>query len=121
MIGPVYPFENGEFHSLCVAPRSPAMDHLGLEQAVDGFGESIVAGIADGSPENPARFTSRAVFAPVKPPTRYYADHPPIAVAAFVQQPRPCNARSDLVARARQLVTGFADTSFSAARKRYIG
>jgi hypothetical protein len=41
MIEPVYPFEGSEFHSLCVTPTSPAMDNLGLEQAVDGFSESI--------------------------------------------------------------------------------
>jgi hypothetical protein len=47
MIEPVHPVEGGEFHGLGVTPRSPAMDNLGLEQAVDGFGEGIVVAVAD--------------------------------------------------------------------------
>jgi hypothetical protein len=46
MIEPVHPFEGGEFHGLGMTPRSPAVDHLSLEQAVDGFSEGIVIGIA---------------------------------------------------------------------------
>ena len=43
----VHPFERGEFHRFCVSPRATTLDYLGLEQAVDGFSEGIVAGIAD--------------------------------------------------------------------------
>ncbi len=47
MIEPVHPFEGGEFHGLCMTPWPPAMKFLGLEQAVDGFGEGILAAVAD--------------------------------------------------------------------------
>ncbi len=47
MIEPVDPFERGEFHRLCGAPGAAPVDDLGLEQAVDGFGEGVVVAVAD--------------------------------------------------------------------------
>ena len=47
VVEPVHPFECGEFHGFCVPPRATTVDDLGLEQAVDSFGEGIVVGIAD--------------------------------------------------------------------------
>ncbi len=47
IIEPVHLFEGGEFHGLSVTPGSPALDHLGLERTVDGFGEGIVVAVAD--------------------------------------------------------------------------
>lgn len=42
------PFEGRELDGLeVVAPWSAPMDHLGLLETVDGFGESIVVGISD--------------------------------------------------------------------------
>ena len=47
VVEPVHPFECGEFHCFCIPPRATTVDDLGLEQAVDSFGEGIVVGIAD--------------------------------------------------------------------------
>src|SRR5512147_1114931 len=40
-------FEGGELDSLEAAPWASAVDDLGLEQAVDRFGESVVVAVAD--------------------------------------------------------------------------
>ncbi len=42
MVEPIDPFECGELNRLERAPRTPPMDHLGLEQPDDGFRQSIV-------------------------------------------------------------------------------
>jgi hypothetical protein len=47
VVEPVHPFEGCEFHRFSMAPRPAVMDDLGLEQAVDGFGEGVVIGVAD--------------------------------------------------------------------------
>lgn len=47
IVEPVHPFQGRELDGLEAAPWSAPMDHLGLVKAVDGFGESIVIGIAD--------------------------------------------------------------------------
>src|SRR3954465_9304599 len=47
VVEPVDPFQRGELDGLEVSPWPAAMDHLGLVEAVDGFGESIVIGISD--------------------------------------------------------------------------
>ena len=47
VVEPVHPFECGEFHCFCIPPRATTADDLGLEQAVDSFGEGIVVGISD--------------------------------------------------------------------------
>ena len=47
IVEPVDPYESGEFHRLGTAPRATPVDHLGLEQAVDGFGERIVVAVTD--------------------------------------------------------------------------
>jgi hypothetical protein len=46
VVEPVDPFEGGEFHCLDAAPGGAAMDQLGLEQAIDGFGERVDAPIS---------------------------------------------------------------------------
>src|ERR1700761_4896302 len=46
IVEPVDPFEGGKFHGFCTAPRAAPMDHLGLEQAVDGFGERVVVAVS---------------------------------------------------------------------------
>ncbi|KDR27194.1 hypothetical protein BG60_18360 [Caballeronia zhejiangensis] len=48
MVVPMYPFERGELDFLQISPRS-SVHHLGLIQAVDRFGQSVVVGVADGS------------------------------------------------------------------------
>jgi hypothetical protein len=47
VVEPVHPPEPGELDCLDAAPRSTPTDHLGLEQAVDGLGESVVVAVAD--------------------------------------------------------------------------
>src|SRR5512133_699923 len=47
VVEPVDPFEGGELHGLHASPGAAPMDDLGLEQAVDGFGERIVIAVAD--------------------------------------------------------------------------
>src|ERR1700712_5819471 len=47
VVEPVDPFQRRELDGLEVSPWPAAMDHLGLVEAVDGFGESIVIGISD--------------------------------------------------------------------------
>jgi len=37
IVEPANPFEGGELHGLERAPRTAPMDHLGLEEADDGF------------------------------------------------------------------------------------
>jgi len=46
LLKPVDPFEGRELDSFEVSPWSAPMDHLGLVETVDGFGESIVIGIS---------------------------------------------------------------------------
>lgn len=45
VVEPIDPFEGGEFDGLEGAPRTTPMDHFGLEQADDGFRQSIDAPI----------------------------------------------------------------------------
>ena len=47
VVEPVDPFEGGELHCLEALPWPAPVDHLGLEQAVDGLGEGVVIGVAD--------------------------------------------------------------------------
>src|SRR5690349_14391770 len=47
MVEPVHPFESGEFHRIDISPWPAPPDHLGLEQADNGFGEGIIVGVAD--------------------------------------------------------------------------
>lgn len=47
MVEPVHPFERGVLDSFEAAPRPAPVDHLGLEKAVDGFGQSIVVAVSD--------------------------------------------------------------------------
>ena len=47
IVEPVDPFESGEFYRLGTASRAATVDHLGLEQAVDAFGERVVVTVAD--------------------------------------------------------------------------
>ena len=47
VVEPIDPFKGGELDSLEVSPWSAPVDHLGLVETVDGFGESIVVGISD--------------------------------------------------------------------------
>ena len=42
VVEPVDPFQGGEIDRLEAAPWSAPMDHLGLVEAIDGLGESIV-------------------------------------------------------------------------------
>ena len=45
-VEPVDPVQDGEFDGFDAAPGL-AMDHLGLEQAVDGLGQDVVIAVAD--------------------------------------------------------------------------
>ena len=47
IVEPANPFEGGELHGLERAPRTAPMDHLGLEEADDGFSQDIVVRIPD--------------------------------------------------------------------------
>ena len=49
MVEPVDPFERGELDFFEVSPGSVLADHFGLEEAEDGFGQSVVVGISDAS------------------------------------------------------------------------
>ena len=49
VVEPVDPFQCGELHGFELAPRSPAMDDVGLVKTVDRFGESIVVTVANAS------------------------------------------------------------------------
>ena len=47
MVEPVDPLEGGEFDFFDVLPGSTAPNDLGPVEPIDGFGESVVVGIAD--------------------------------------------------------------------------
>ena len=47
VIEPIDPFQGGELDGLEAAPWPAPVDHLGLVETVDGFGEGIVIGISD--------------------------------------------------------------------------
>src|SRR5205807_10582372 len=47
VVEPIDPFQGRELDGLEAAPWPAPMDHLGLVETVDGFGESIVVGISD--------------------------------------------------------------------------
>ena len=47
VVEPIDPFEGSELDGFEVSPWTSTVDHLGLVEAVDGFGESIVIGISD--------------------------------------------------------------------------
>jgi hypothetical protein len=40
-VGPIDPFKGGKLERLEASPWSAPVDHLGLVETVDGFGESI--------------------------------------------------------------------------------
>lgn len=46
IVKPVYPVERRHFNALQAAPRSEAMDHLCLVQAVDRFSKCVIVGVA---------------------------------------------------------------------------
>ena len=47
MVKPVDPFERSEFDGFEAAPRPTSVDHLGLVEAVDHLGQSIVVAVSD--------------------------------------------------------------------------
>jgi hypothetical protein len=47
VVGPIDLFEGGELDGLEAAPLPAPMDHLGLIETVDDFGEGVVIGISD--------------------------------------------------------------------------
>ena len=47
VVEPVHPFQRRELDGFERPPRSAPMDDLGLVEAIDRFGESVVVGIAD--------------------------------------------------------------------------
>jgi hypothetical protein len=47
VVEPVHPFERSVFDGLHAPPRPAPADDLGLVEAVDGFGESIVIAVAN--------------------------------------------------------------------------
>ena len=47
MVEPVYPFQRGIFDGFKGSPWPASMDHLGLVEAVDGLGQSVVVAVAD--------------------------------------------------------------------------
>jgi hypothetical protein len=47
VIEPIDPFQGGELDGLEAAPWPAPVDHLGLVETADGFGEGIVIGISD--------------------------------------------------------------------------
>lgn len=49
MVEPGDPFEGGEFHGIEAAPGTFAMDQFSLVEAIGGFGEGVVARVADTS------------------------------------------------------------------------
>ena len=46
VVEPRYPFERGELDCFLGFPGSPAVNQLGLVQAVDGLGQGVVAAVA---------------------------------------------------------------------------
>ena len=46
-VEPIDSLEGGELDRLEGSPRRTAMDHLGLEQAVDRLGQGVVVAVAD--------------------------------------------------------------------------
>ena len=47
VVEPIHPFPGRELDGLEAAPWPAPMDHLGLVETVDRFGESIVVAVAD--------------------------------------------------------------------------
>ena len=47
VVEPVDPFERGELDRLEGAPWTTPVDHLGLEEADDGFSQGLVVGVAN--------------------------------------------------------------------------
>jgi hypothetical protein len=47
VVEPVYPFQRRELDGFERAPSCSSMDELGLIEAIDRLGESVVVGIAD--------------------------------------------------------------------------
>src|SRR6476469_5676461 len=47
MVEPVDPFERGVLDRFEAAPRSTPVNHLGLVEAVDRLGQSVVVAVAD--------------------------------------------------------------------------
>lgn len=46
VVEPGDPFQRCQLHRLLGLPRPASVDHLGLVQAVDGFGQSVVVTVA---------------------------------------------------------------------------
>lgn len=46
-VAPVDPFQGSPFNLSRRLPRSKEVDHLGLEQANDAFGQGVIAAVAD--------------------------------------------------------------------------
>jgi hypothetical protein len=61
VIEPIDPFQGGELDGLQAAPWPAPVDHLGLVETVDGFGEGIVIGILPTEGSTPAS-TRRSVY-----------------------------------------------------------
>ncbi len=51
LVEPIHPFEGGEFDGFSIAPGAAPVDHLGLEEPVDGRGERAVIAVADAAEE----------------------------------------------------------------------
>lgn len=47
MIEPVHPFERGVFDRFQMVPGSSMVDEFGFVQAVDGFRQGVIVGIAN--------------------------------------------------------------------------
>jgi hypothetical protein len=68
VVEPVDPFERGEFDGLDAAPRSAPVNDLGLVEAVDRFGESVVEAVADAADGgNEARLDQLWISAEIRP------------------------------------------------------
>ena len=61
IVEPVDPFQRGELDGFQASPRAASPDHLGLVEAVDRLGESIVVTVADAAGSRPAP-VSRSVY-----------------------------------------------------------
>lgn len=62
MIEPIDPFERCVFDRVDVPPGAALVDHFGLVEADDGFGQRVVVGITDASDRRfDANFGKRSV------------------------------------------------------------
>jgi hypothetical protein len=65
VVEPIDLFERGELHGFEVAPWSSPMDDLGLVEAVDRFGQSVVITVANMSIRNSERLAEAGIEASV--------------------------------------------------------